>query len=172
MVLLSFSYCPKGLFIMDNYINCGYCLCCLILMMKFCWVVWSTIIGGIYLKFMKIYVYFENGHVGMICVVKWWFWYVYAWYVLGGWNEYLEVSMSKWNMQLICEVWWCVKCYKCELSTSRSHCYELWHYVKGVLTHKLVFMNEVNEWKWGIVGWTLLVSRDEVSKPSLVYISI
>lgn len=61
--------------------------------------------------------------------------------------------------------------------------YENDDYVKVVLTckkHTLIdwmkltctqtqfsWMNDVNEWEWGIVGWTLIVSRDEVSRPSL-----
>ena len=62
--------------------------------------------------YMKLNVYCENGHEGMICEKKWYLSYVYVWYVLEGLNAYLEEVMSKWIMDLICDVLECVNCDK------------------------------------------------------------
>ena len=57
----------------------------------------------------------------------------------------------------------------------QSQCYENGDYVKGVVsctyTHThFELINEVNKLYWGILGWTLLVSREKVYRRSLLVI--
>ena len=89
--------------------------------------VWSTFGRGVYLKYMKLYVYCEYGLEGMMCDVEGWFWYVYAWCLLEGLNDYLEEFMSKWSTYTICEVLCMLIMLNVGMSMYRSQwCEQMW----------------------------------------------
>ena len=112
------------------------------------WVVWSTFGGSVYLKYMKLYVYCENGLEGMICEVKWWFdMYMHDTYykdemsILKGVCQN-EVCIDMWSM-IMCELWsiWVWACIEVNVMNNV-------YYLKYVLTFTQThtWMYERSQW--------------------------
>ena len=137
-------------------------------MVKSSWVVWFTSSGGIYLKYMNMckYVYYEYVLDVKTGDVKWWLWRIcLIWFRELEMCVLKRLCLNEAYVYLKYDSVWIIM--NVGMNFSRSQWYELW-WLCGSCAHTLFEWSY--EWNGGFVGYTLVMSRDPVSRLCLLFL--